>query len=273
MGHTRKSNLEIFTEAKGTGRCRQKISMPALRADDTMITLVREARAKQEEPLSPDQLKDIFKVKNASIANRSIMYDLILESYQDATIPPNTHKVKKRIYREFRDLTGLSAERTSVAWKEANQVVDKVLDIGLLSNYGATVLTDVISRAYEDLAATKDQIDPETGEIIQKGRDMKDHVKVTYYKTLMEAADMLLNLGVKQKANEINIDKNKIMKQKVDNDAKLGAADVALRIQDMDRPEMEKTALDALFGDKTLLNPIFDKIQSLEIMDADFTEL
>ena len=267
----RRKHLELYHEASAKTPAR-RIHQPALISNDSTIQELRARRAELDTPLPDDTLREVMGIKDMTAIRRGVMLDLLRESYKDATLPPNSNTVKKRIYKDFREITGLSLESTGRIWRQCNQEIDKVLDIGLLSNYGATVLTDVIGRVYEDLAATKDTLD-ENGVVIKPGTVMRDHVRLGFYKTLMEAADMLLGLGVKQKANDINIDKNTILKQKVDNDAKLGAADVVIRIKDMGRDEREKAALDALFGDKTLLNPIFDQITSLEAIDANFTEL
>lgn len=239
----------------------RRVNLPELRVDSTLLDRARELKKEVGEPLTDEQLQEVYQVKEMGTVRRSIMMDLLLETYQDASVPPNSNITKKRVYGEFRELTGLSLESTGRIWKQCHKEIDKVIDIGVLSNYGATVLTDVIQRIYTDINTAD-----------ENGDHIKDHVRLGYYKTLMEAADMLLNLGVKQKANDINVDKNKIMKQKVDNDAKLGAADVAIRITDMNRDDKERTAVEALFGDKTLLNPVFDKLSTLEVLDATFTE-
>jgi len=233
----------------------KRLKVPELTVNLNALALVQEAS--QGEVLTDERLKELYGTKTPTDAKRLLMHDLILKNCEDPRNPPNTYRVKTKIINEYTAMTGCTQRTGYNIYNSVYKTVSRVANIGMLLNYGAAVVTDTIEKLYVDLENDDQVLN-------------KPHLRLQYYKTLLDAAANLQEMGLKQTANDINIDKNKILEKKVDADTKLGVADVALRLEGLDRAEKEKAALDALFGDKTLLNPIFDQIAGEDIIEAEF---
>jgi RNA polymerase-interacting CarD/CdnL/TRCF family regulator len=249
MKKKKKSLLEKLPEAK------HKVRVPEVEFDSTSLRAIENHYYEVGPDL--DFICATYEAKPPE-AKRHLMLDIILEHCQDPKNPPNTYKVKQRILKKFMQISGVGQRPTYTIYDSCASQIKKVTNVGLLQNYGAAVLTDVIERLYSD---------------IEDDEEMKPFTRLSYYKTLLDAANSLQEIGLKQVANDINWEKNTIMNKKVDADAKLGTMDVALRIKDMARDDKERAALDALFGDKTLLNPIFDQIcDETEVIEGVWTQ-
>jgi hypothetical protein len=174
------------------------------------------------------------------------MWDLIYEACTDALEAPTSHRIQCKIMREFCTITGVSDTTARSEFARISPQINKVANLGLMVNYAAAVQVDLLERMYSDLT--------------DEDKPLNQAMKNSLYKTMLEVADSLTSMGTKERGNDINEDKNRILEKKVDSDTKIGAINVALQYTGATREEKERMAVEALLSDKTVLNPVLDML-------------
>jgi hypothetical protein len=194
----------------------------------------------------PDILIRLYETKNLRAARECLMWDLIYETCTDALEAPTSHRIQCRVMREFCTLTGVSDTTARSEFARISPQINRVANLGLMTNYAAAVQIDLLERMYEDLKTPK--------------KKMSQQARTSLYKTMLEVADSITAMGTKERGNDINEDKNRILEKKVDSDTKIGIANVALQYNGATREEKERMAVEALLSDKTVLNPVLDML-------------
>lgn len=218
-------------------------------ASDTLLALREVAGGKQVEEST---LSALYGTKSFADACRALMFDLLYEASTNAAEAPTSAHLQRVVLTEYKTLTGLSDNTARSHFNKASSMVTRVANIGLMTNYAMAVKTDIIEKAYKEL------IDKETGELKES---MRVSDKIRIMQLIVDTATSVTEVGLKQENNVINARKNDILERKVDNEGNL-LKEVTLQIQGKDKAEKEKMLIDALFTDKTLLNPVIDKLIS-----------
>lgn len=241
-------------------RKENRLKIPELAEFDEGPLVLAETMA-EEIQKDNSLLMKVYSVNKTNDAKTELMLDIIYDNCKDVKDAPNSMAAKRKAIERYRNITGLAWEAAAGQYKSALRQVKKIQNVALLANYGACVKVDVIEKLYAVLEESEKP----------GGEKLSQMKKLSYYKALIEAADSITNMAIKDKANEINVEKNKILDKKVDSDNRIGSAAVALQIEGVSREDKERLALDALFADKTMLNPIFDQIDS-EFKAEDVTD-
>lgn len=194
----------------------------------------------------PESLMRLYESKNIRLARECLMWDLIYEACTNALEAPTSHRIQRKIMAEFCSITGVSDNTARSEFARISPQINKVANLGLMVNYAAAVQVDLLERMYSDLN--------------NEGKPLNQAMKNSLYKTMLEVADSLTSMGTKERGNDINEDKNRILEKKVDSDTKIGAVNVALQFTGATREEKERMAVEALLSDKTVLNPILDML-------------
>lgn len=219
------------------------------------------------------ELIQLYEAKNLFEMRELLMMDLLAEQYSDPLSSPTELKRKSKLLAEYMKITGCVWTTANEYYKKISKQLNKVQDLGLLANYAAVVKTDVIQRLYRALLDSEQKELDLNEKTPEELKALKPSQKPLYYgdklatiKLLLEAADSISTTAIKQDVNVINEDKNRILDKRVDNEGKLGAV-VALHFADKTREEKERMLADAFLSNKTISNPVIDKL----IADVEFT--
>lgn len=218
-------------------------------------------------------LEKIYGVKSMFEAKEDLMYDIIQEAWSDPLLAPNNLKVQSACIKEFIRITGAVWVTANKYYKKIEARVNKVENIGILRNYAATVKVDILEKMYGELDPNSEHY-KQLLERDPKKKPLTDFVRIQLYQQMLNVADSLTDMGIRQDSNAINLDKNRILEKKVDSDNKVNDKIVELNFKGATRQEKERLAVEALLSDKGVLNPYLSAIDvdCKEVRDDDQDE-
>jgi tRNA threonylcarbamoyladenosine modification (KEOPS) complex Pcc1 subunit len=210
------------------------------------------ARSSKEEIIEdPLVLSKIYEVTTIVEAQNCLMLDLITSTTEDALVPPTSANVKYSVKHEFADITGCSLRTSDRVYQKCLKLMPHFGNIALQTNYSMNVLMDMTSKIYDEL----------------EDDNLKPGQRQGYMKLALDASKTVLDIALKHGSNEINAEKNEILKDKFDKDNNIAEANLALEMENKSSEEKRAAIKEMLRGNNTLL-----KIISTDVIDVEAKE-